>query len=539
MYRRPSPGQLSFENFYLPFGGKLSGENRWVKLAELIPWESFESEYADQFSQTMGAPAKPFRVALGTLIIKEKLGISDAETVEQIRENPYLQYFLGFSEYRESAPFDASMLVHFRQRLNLELLAQVNDAVVDSVLASEGSPVAMSPESSPPSDDDEDEPPAPPNQGQLLIDATCAPADIRYPTDLDLLNDARKASEAILDALYAQVMLSLKCKPRTYRQKARKAYLAIAKKRQPSRKLIRKGIRQQLGYVRRNLAHIDGLITLGASLSQLSRRQYRLLLVIHEVFRQQEWMYQQSVRRVDDRIVSMSQPHVRPMVRGKAGTPVEFGAKLSLSCVRGCVFLERLSWDAFNESQHLQHQVEAFRRRFGHYPFSVHADQIYRTRANRRWCKARGIRLSGPPLGRPQQDPQVQTQLKQQACEDEKVRVQIEGKFGQAKRRFGLNRVMAKLADTAASAIAITFLVMNLERWLSHFLSFIFGVGLLVLESVMELSGLPWGFARASQRIWLWPSQMGCLYDLMHGICSIYFLSKPYLAVLFRLRIYK
>ena len=222
--------------------------------------------------------------------------------------------------------------------------------------------------------------------------------------------------------------------------------------------------------MRRNLAHIDGLIAKGASLSQLSRRQYRLLLVIHEVFRQQEWMYQQHVRRVDDRIVSVSQPHVRPIVRGKAGTPVEFGAKLSLSCVNGCVFLERVSWDNFNESTHLQYQVEAFRRRFGHDPQSIHADQIYRTRANRRWCKARGIRLGGPPLGRPQQDPQVQAQLKQQARDDERLRVQIEGKFGQAKRRFGLSRVMAKLADTATSAIAITFLVLNLERWLSHFL---------------------------------------------------------------------
>ena len=119
--------------------------------------------------------------------------------------------------------------------------------------------------------------------------------------------------------------------------------------------------------------------------------------------------------------------------------------QIGISCVKGCVFLERVSWDNFNESTHLQHQVDAFRRRFGHYPQSVHADQIYRTRANRRWCKARGIRLSGPPLGRPQQDPQVQDLLKQQARDDEKVRVQIEGKFGQAKRRFGLNRVMANL----------------------------------------------------------------------------------------------
>jgi transposase, IS5 family len=91
MYRRSTPGQLSFENFYLPFGGRLSGENRWVKLAAVIPWEQFEAEYAEQLSDSMGAPAKSFRMALGALIIKEWLGTSDAETVEQIRENPYLQ----------------------------------------------------------------------------------------------------------------------------------------------------------------------------------------------------------------------------------------------------------------------------------------------------------------------------------------------------------------------------------------------------------------------------------------------------------------
>ncbi len=88
MYRTASPGQLSFQDFYLPFGGKLSGDNRWVKLAELIPWEEFEQAYAGQFSKDMGAPAKRFRVALGALIIKERLGTSDRETVEQIRENP-------------------------------------------------------------------------------------------------------------------------------------------------------------------------------------------------------------------------------------------------------------------------------------------------------------------------------------------------------------------------------------------------------------------------------------------------------------------
>lgn len=110
MDRHSTPGQLSFEDFYLPFGGKLSSENRWVKLAQLIPWQAFEAEYAALMSEGMGAPAKSFRMALGALLIKERLGTSDAETVEQIRENPYLQYFLGLSVYIDIAPFEASML---------------------------------------------------------------------------------------------------------------------------------------------------------------------------------------------------------------------------------------------------------------------------------------------------------------------------------------------------------------------------------------------------------------------------------------------
>jgi transposase, IS5 family len=457
-----------------------------VKLAKLISWETAEATYAEQFSATMGAPAKSLRVALGTLIIKEKLGTSDEETVQQIRENPYLQYFLGLSEYRDEAPFDPSMLVHFRKRLSLELVGQVNEGVVQEMLSvAEDSPehqTTASSELAPESDSHDDES-SPPNQGQLILDATCAPSDIRYPTDLSLLNEARENSEIILDALYTQVSDQLKTKPRTYRKLARKAFLSISKQRRPSRKLRGKGIRQQLNYLGRNLRHIDALIAVGAQVAQLSRRQYRLLLVITEVARQQRAMYEAKTRRIDDRIVSLTQPHVRPIVRGKAGMPVEFGAKLSLSCINGCVFLDRLSWDNFNESTHLQDQVEAYRTRFGCYPESVHADQIYRTRDNRSWCKARSIRLSGPPLGRPKQDQSVQAELKQQARQDEKVRVWIEGKFGQAKRRFSLARVMAKLADTAQSAIAITFLVLNLERWLAQLLTFLFWLSAFWLQA--------------------------------------------------------
>ncbi len=108
----------------------MAADNRWVQLAQLIPWSEFEQEYAENFVPEMGPPAKSFRLALGALIIKEKLGVSDRETVEQIRENPYLQYFIGQLSYSNEVPFDPSLLVHFRQRISAELVNKVNLEVV-------------------------------------------------------------------------------------------------------------------------------------------------------------------------------------------------------------------------------------------------------------------------------------------------------------------------------------------------------------------------------------------------------------------------
>ena len=475
MYRQSPTGQLSFENFYLPFGGKLSGANRWVRLAELVPWEIFESEYAEQFSQGQGAPAKPFRMALGALIIKEKLGTSDEETVEQIREKPYLHYFLGLSEYSDKAPFEASMMVHFRKRLNLEIVGRINERIVkppkESGQKEKEEKKVEKAEKEEKKVEKEQKETETANQGKLLLDATVAPADICYPTDIKLLNEAREQTEIVIDALYKQVKEHLPKKPRTYRREARTAYLQIAKQRQPNRKKIRKALRQQLGYVRRNFAHIDTLIAAGAKLSELKKNLYRNLLVVSEVYRQQQLMYEQGCHRIDDRIVSITQPHVRPIVRGKSGTPVEFGAKLSVSCVDGYAFLDHLSWDNFNESGDLQQQVELFKSRFGHYPEAVYVDQIYRTRSNRAYCRNLGIRITAPPLGLDDL-----AAIRKQTLEDAKVRNQIEGKFGQAKRRFSLNRVMTKLANTSETAIAITFLVMNLEKLLK-LLAFLFFSG--------------------------------------------------------------
>ena len=128
------------------------------------------------------------------------------------------------------------------------------------------------------------------NRGKLILDATCAPADITYPNDLGILNQARRQTEKIIDSLYKTCQTKRAKKPRTYKKKARKDYVKVAKKRRPSRKERREALAKQLQYIKRNLSHIEKLINSGASLTSLNPSKYKMLLVVTEVYRQQLWM---------------------------------------------------------------------------------------------------------------------------------------------------------------------------------------------------------------------------------------------------------
>ena len=258
MYRKKDNTQLEFENFYLPFGGKLRSNNRWVQLAKLIPWEKLEDHYADLFSEDQGAPAKSFRMALGALIIKEKLNITDEETVEQIRENHYLQYMIGLQEYKDEVPFDPSMMVHFRKRLSSKILADINEVIVKAAIKQDNddddsTDQKQTRETSSLEETDTG------NSGIMMVDASVAPADIAYPTDLNLLNESREKLEDVIDTLYEAVAENIS-KPRTYRQIARRDYLAVAKRRRTGTKMIRKAIKRQLQYIHRDLKHVENLL---------------------------------------------------------------------------------------------------------------------------------------------------------------------------------------------------------------------------------------------------------------------------------------
>jgi IS5 family transposase len=497
-YTSPLQGQL----FTTPFEQSLDFTNRWIKLAHQLDWDILVKEYHKSFNPDFGAPAVNARVVIGAVIIKHLLHLSDEDTISTIQENLYMQYFLGLSSFQTEAVFAPSLFVLIRTRLSLSFWEKVTRDFVQKaqgVLQSEPSTDASIKSSTGTKEiennNDNDnktisqggieeqghfpnqqiieqslqQQPDDQNKGDLLIDATVAEQDIRYPTDLDLLNDSREKLEEIIDC-FCETANTVK--PRTYPQNARKDYLHTARSKKCSAKQIRKAVGKQLNYIRRDLKCIDRLMPFGQSMQQtgISFKQLQYLMIIRTLYAQQREMHTQRIHRCDHRIVSIHQPHVRPMVRGKAGSNVEFGSKIGLSLYNGYALIDTLCWDNYNEGTDLSKAAENYRQTYGHYPAKIIADRKYCTKDNRDWCKENGIYLSGKPLGRPSaKTKQQQKELKKDASQ----RNAIEGKFGQGKRKYGLDYIFAKLKDTSESWIGAIVFVLNIVRW-EHLFCLIF-----------------------------------------------------------------
>jgi len=480
--RYVSPKQGVLAGFESPFERELDQTNRWVVLSKLIPWDEICSIYLKQTgsSKVGRAPINP-RIALGALIIKHICNLDDRETVDQISENIYMQYFLGYPSFTSDKPFDASLFVSIRKRLGLEALNAINEKIVklkthfeEKVKGKDVLSVVLAPkkeddtskeagvpagENKPKEQEEAIVVPSPPevHKGSVIFDATVCPQDIAYPTDLDLLSEAREISEHLIDSIYDKHLHEEK--PRTYRQVARKEYLRTAQKKKKSKKQIRNAVRKQLGYLSRNIRNIHRLLDSYERLP-FDKKDRKYFYVIQTLFEQQLEMFKTHTHTVEHRIVSIHQPHVRPIVRGKASAQVEFGSKIHVSLINGISFLDELSWDAFNEGSHMEDYVEKYRSCFGFYPREVMADKIYCTRDNRKMLQGKGlgIILKAKPLGRPSSA----TALSIHVSPGE--RNPIEGKFGQAKTGYGLNRIKARLKDTSESWIAGIFLVLNLVK---------------------------------------------------------------------------
>src|SRR5699024_2955656 len=408
--------------------------------------------YKQSFSSGKGAPSVNPRWMIGALIIKHKMNLTDEQTLLAISENPYMQFFLGLETFCPEPLFSESLFSDVRKKLGRETIEAFNELIIRGSHPDLGGE-RSSPEDAEPTD----------NKGKLKIDATVADQYIRYPNDLSLVNEARLKTEAIIDQLWEMTQDQLSVKPRTYRRVAHKRYLGEAKKKRKSRKPIRKTLRYLLNCVRRNLRHIDQMLDLiGGQAFPLDYKYQRQLWVTRTLYTQQRGMYDERSRRCPDRIVSISQPHVRPIVRGKADKRVEFGAKLGLSLFGGYLTHQTISWDAYNEGGDLQGQAEAYRLLTGHYPELIQCDKIYHTNANRSWCTERGIRMTAAPKGPKKKLSAYQKRKRRKEYAD---RNHIEGRIGNAKQALSLNQIKAKLKGTSETWIAATLFVLNLSAF--------------------------------------------------------------------------
>lgn len=316
--------------FFLLFGERLNPENRWCKLVALIPWDMVENNYAKSFKNLKhGNEEFSVRIALGSFIIQNHEAFSDKKLLTNIAENPYMQCFIGLHAFVEKPPFDSSLLVHFRKRLGKDIINEINEIVAKLDISKDDDDNDTSGGSSMSNDSQtsDEEVAETKNLGKLILDATCTPADVHYPTDIWLLNEVREALEESIDVLHS-LNVGTYQKPRTYRDCARRAYLNIDKKKRPTAKEIRKDVGQQLRYIHRDLDIIEKM----ADCSSLP-----LLIYISTGT---SWYRMKSIassykcnlkkdHKIEDRIVSLHMPFIRPIVRGKANAAVEFGAKLS------------------------------------------------------------------------------------------------------------------------------------------------------------------------------------------------------------------
>lgn len=492
MIRYTPQAQLTLEGFETPFFQHLDKDNRWIKLAHSIPWDKLANIYYRKMNSDFGAPSLSARMVIGAVIIKHMLNIDDREVVAQIQENMYLQYFVGLSSFTTHEPFDPSLMVTIRYRLGQDVMEEFNQLVLQqagvippkdkadgassadsdgdennssdtctdtaesSVKDKEDQDTEQSNDIKP---KDGDNNTSAANSGTLLLDATVAEQQIEYPTDLKLLNESREQLETMIKKVCKQGKLR---QPRMYKNKARQQYLTIAKKKKKTKKDIRKGLRSQLQYVSRDIKHINKLLEQRETLKlSLNKRDWKLLQVIHEVYRQQHEMFTEDKRTIEHRIVSLYQPHVRPMPRGKDRVHTEFGSKQLVMLKDGYTHVQTISWDNFNEGTHLKESVEAYKEIYGCYPEKVSADAIFGNKVNRQYLKDKAIGFVGKQLGRP---PKTSNAEKRKLQKEMGGRNEIEGKFGQGKNGYGLQKIKARIKETSESWIMSIYFIMNLIK---------------------------------------------------------------------------
>ena len=285
------------------------------------------------------------------------------------------------------------------------------------------------------------------NLDTMCTDATCYESEMRYPTDAKLLWEGIEKSYATMRELSSRLGIH---RPRTKFLDVQKANLTYRKQRKHSRSQTRKIIRRLLDLLGKILKEIREIVRDHENAEKLlTVREKSDLEIITRMYRQQKNHFQNNDSResIPNRIVSLSKPHLRPIVRGKEVKSVEFGAKVNNILVDGISFIEKLSFNAFNEGTRLMHCLKMLKKLFGVDAKKVGGDMGYAGTENRNYCREKGIQTSFVKRGRPFGEKNQEKDL----VRKELARVRataMEGSFGTQKEHYDLRRVKARTKRT-------------------------------------------------------------------------------------------
>jgi len=448
--------QLAIFKELNPYSGGIDTNNRWIKLAKLIPWDEMEGIYRRSFSKCKHSIIKPSRLMLGLMIGEMFMQTDDRDILEYFHENPYFQYFCGQESFVPKLDGKAichhSLLSKRRKRLGKKYTNEFERLILE-MLKEKGLIKG----------------------NKLVLDATVFPVNISYPNDVKLLNSTREwACETILRV---KRILDPTRKIRTYRRVARRTYLNFCKKKRKKKVFINKTVKQMIRFTARNIVQLEALIAeLENKLTTVTHIAKTSLTAIQETLRTAKTILEQQTYRVTTRgarikgrIVSLHRPQVRPIVRGKEGKNVEFGAKAQVSNVDGFVFLDDCQYDNFNEGIRLPSSLEKHRQRFDKLPNETMGDQIYATRDNRALLDSEGIQHNWPDLGRPTSNPDQPTKKRKAATRKrQRGRNCIEGAFGTVKSHCNLEKIIWSVPGGETMQIQLGLTTFNLRKALNY-----------------------------------------------------------------------
>jgi hypothetical protein len=424
----------------LPFGAFVFNANHpLLKLAAAIRWEPLLKRLQAFYSPDHGRPSIPLRAQAGTLMLKHLKHLPDREAVRHVEENLYAQRFCGLSPAQASGYMSpATGLTHFRAKLGpqgMALIAQVLTCAAHGKALKKG--------------------------GQLILDTTCVPLDILYPTDIRLLERCRRE---ILRLLHRAKALGLKLAYRTYSRTARKVFVSFTKLAKPKAKTRQRVHKQLCQFVRRNLkqlADLRGRATqalgprcqaepvLRRFLKQLKVTEGKVRTILH-----QQAQVRRGVVSIPHRIVSFHKDHVRPIVRGKFPLGTEFGPKVLVAVVKGLLHVLGVFPTNVADATLVVPGLRWFKTTFGRFPKEVLGDRGFYSRLRVRWLTRLAIGAGLHPRGKRRS---LARRLIRQ-------RLPVEAFISLAKRKFGWGRCRVRIPEHEASWIHLGAAALNAHR---------------------------------------------------------------------------